>query len=67
MSDAFLVLQFVERRCFLETAAQIGELVVPPDLLESKFLALLLVPRVIEVQRAGVLLAVLFRLGLLRL
>jgi hypothetical protein len=64
---AFLVFQLVECRCFLENSSQIGKLVVPPDLLKSKFFALLLVPRVIEVQRAGVFRTVLFSLGLLGL
>jgi len=38
------VLHFVERGSFLELAAQVGELVVPPNLLQTKFLALLLIP-----------------------
>ena len=46
----FFILHFIERGRFLELTAQVGELVVVPDLLEAKLLALLLVPRVVEVQ-----------------
>ena len=42
---AFAVLQLIEGRRFLKLAAQIGELVVMPYLLQAKLLALLLVPR----------------------
>ena len=61
---ALAVFQLVKRRRFLELAAQVGELVVAPDLLESEFLALALVPRVVKVQRAGVFTPVLLGLCL---
>ena len=47
------VLQLVEGGRLLKLAAQIGELVVVPNLLQAKLLALLLVPGEVEVQAAG--------------
>ena len=67
MSEGLLVLHLVERGRFLELAAQIGELVVAPYLLQAKLLALRLVPGVVKVQRAGILAAVLLRLSSARL
>ena len=46
---------------------QVGELVVMPNLLKSKVLALLFVPGEVKVQAARILAAVRFGLGLLRL
>ena len=59
---AFAVFQLVERGRLLELAAQVGELVVAPDLLESEFFSLALVPDEVEVQRAGIFAAVLLSL-----
>ena len=58
---ALLVLHLVQRRGLLELAAQVGEFVISPNLLQSKRFPLLLVPAVVEVQAAGILAAV--RLG----
>ena len=58
----FFVLHLIECGCLLKLAAQIGELVVAPNFLESKRLALSLVPRVVEVESAGILAAILLRL-----
>ncbi len=65
MSEGFLSFTSYKRGRLLEVAAQIGELVVAPNLLQAKLLALFLVPRVVEVKTAGILAAVLF--GLVRL
>src|SRR5579859_196303 len=48
------VLDLVKRGSLLELAAQVGELVIPPNLLQTKLLALLLIPRVVKVEGAGV-------------
>ena len=56
------VLQLVERRRLLKLAAQVGELVVMPYLLQAKLFALLLVPGEIEVQTARILTAIGLRL-----
>src|SRR5580698_7861025 len=52
----------------MKLATEIGELVIPPNLFEAKFLGFRFVPRVIEVERAGILAPVRFlfsRLSLL--
>lgn len=51
---ALFILQLIESRCFLEYTAQVGELVVSPDLLEPEFFGFLLVPCVIEMQRTRI-------------
>src|ERR1700722_6059695 len=51
---ALTVLQLVEGGRFLKLAAQVSELVIAPNLLNAKRRALLLVPAVIEAQRAGI-------------
>ena len=44
-----LVLQLIQRWGLLEVSTQVSELVVMPNLLKSKLLALLLVPSEVEV------------------
>ncbi len=58
MSEGFLVLHLIKRGRLLKLAAQIGELVVAPYLLQAKLFALRLVPGVVKVQCAGILAAV---------
>src|SRR5580700_5961583 len=48
------VLQLIECGRFLKLPTQVGELVVAPNLLNTKRRALFLIPGVIEAQRAGI-------------
>ena len=57
------VFQLVEGGCFLEVTTEIGELVIPPYLLQAKLSALLLVPRVVKVELSGILAAILLSLS----
>lgn len=42
----------------MKLSTQVGELVIPPYLLQAEFLAFLLIPHVIEVERTGILASV---------
>ena len=56
------VFQLVQSRGFLEVTTEIGELVIPPYLLEAKLIPLLLVPGVVKVELSGIFAAILLSL-----